>query len=97
MRKVVFRTICLVFLTYVTVGTFGYITFANNMEPLQDVTKANGVVLLAYGFDIDGVARTYPVLVTIVRDLNPLVPNASVYYNDVHCNTCCGTPKHQTC
>ncbi len=69
MRKVVLRTIIIVFVTYLIVGSVGYVTFSNQllMNNLQDVNKANGVVLLAYGFNAQGDRIDYPILVVIVR------------------------------
>ena len=68
MRKVVLRTICIVFVTYLIVGSAGYITFSNPllMENLQDVDKANGVVLLAYVFEAAAKRIDYPILGVIV-------------------------------
>jgi len=67
MRKVVLRTIIIVFVTYLIVGSVGYVTFSNQllMNNLQDINKANGVVLLAYGFDTEGNSIQYPILVVI--------------------------------
>ena len=63
------RTIIIVFVTYLIVGSVGYVTFSNQllMNNLQDVNKANGVVLLAYGFDAQGNRIDYPILVVIVK------------------------------
>lgn len=66
MRKVVLRTILIVFVTYAIVGSFGYITFANNMGVLEDVNKANGVILLAYGFDLAGNAQSFQIIAVLV-------------------------------
>lgn len=67
MKKVVLWTIILVFITYVIVGSFGYITFAGNMEALADVNKANGVILLAYHYGPEGELQPYPTQVIMVR------------------------------
>jgi amino acid permease len=68
MRKVVLRTIIIVFIIYLIVGSVGYVTFSNHllMQNLQNVDKANGVVLLAYGFNAQGERIDYPILVVIV-------------------------------
>mmetsp|Transcript_12169 Transcript_12169/g.10477 ORF Transcript_12169/g.10477 Transcript_12169/m.10477 type:complete len:191 (-) Transcript_12169:65-637(-) len=51
MRKVIIRTIMIVFFTYTFVGSFGYVGFARNLATLSDPHKANGIILIGYGFD----------------------------------------------
>ena len=65
MRKIIFRTTILVFITYSVIGSFGYITFAENLDVLSN--KANGVILFAYGYDIKtGLEKAYPPLTVVV-------------------------------
>ena len=56
------------FIIYSIVGSFGYITFAENLSVLSD--NANGVILFAYGYDIKtGLEKVYPPLTVVVRTL----------------------------
>jgi len=63
-------TILFVLITYVIVGMIGYATFSSNLNILNNVDISNGVILIAYGYTLEGIRRTYPVAVIIVKSLN---------------------------
>jgi len=66
-KKVILRTILLVFVTYTLVGGFGYIGFARNMPTLTD--KADGIILVAYGYNPKTGERDYfnfPVVLVLI-------------------------------
>jgi len=65
MRKIIFRTTILVFVTYALVGSFGYITFAKTVSILSNKDLANGIILFGYGYDAQGNPQPYPVIIVI--------------------------------
>jgi len=67
MTTVIRLTIITVLFGYVFIGLLGYATFANNLDVLFDSDKANGIILIAYGYNLLGGKREYPTLVVIVR------------------------------
>jgi len=48
------------FLCYIIVGSLGYLTFAANLTNLHDISRGNGILLVAYGWTIEGIPRAYP-------------------------------------
>lgn len=66
MKKIISRTILFVLVTYVIIGIIGYATFSSNLNILSDVNISNGIILVAYGYNLDGTTRAYPMLVLIV-------------------------------
>jgi len=67
MTTVIRLTIITVLFGYVFIGLLGYATFANNLDVLFDSEKSNGIILIAYGYNLLGGKRAYPTLVVIVR------------------------------
>jgi len=65
METIVRWTILFVLITYVIVGMIGYATFSSNLNILNNVDISNGVILIAYGYTLEGIRRTYPVAVII--------------------------------
>ena len=63
MKTVVRTTSTCVFILYALVAIFGYITFAMNLYPLEDPAGANGLILVAYGYDLQGNLLSYPPVV----------------------------------
>jgi len=55
-----------VFISYVLIGILGYTTFASNLSILHDPSKANGLLIVAYGYNLNGSVRAYPIIVVIV-------------------------------
>ena len=66
METIVRWTIGFVLITYVFVGLIGYATFSSNLDILSNVDISNGVILIAYGYTLQGFKRTYPIIVIIV-------------------------------
>jgi len=54
-----------VFISYVLIGILGYTTFASNLSILHDPSKANGLLIVAYGYNLNGSVRAYPIIVVI--------------------------------
>ncbi len=50
---------------YMIVGVLGYLTFAANLTNLHDLNRGNGILLVAYGFTIEGFPRAYPKFVVV--------------------------------
>jgi len=50
---------------YMIVGVLGYLTFAANLTNLHDISRGNGILLVAYGFSIEGLPRAYPKFVVV--------------------------------
>lgn len=50
---------------YIIVGVLGYLTFAANLKNLHDISRGNGILLVAYGFTIQGFPRAYPKFVVV--------------------------------
>jgi len=65
METIVRWTIGFVLITYVFVGLIGYATFSSNLDILSNVDISNGVILIAYGYTLQGFKRTYPIIVII--------------------------------
>jgi len=65
MKKIITWTILFVLIAYSIVGILGYATFAGNLSILSDVKISNGIILIAYGYTLDGVRRAYPYAVII--------------------------------
>jgi len=82
MKIVIRLTIFIVLIGYVFIGILGYATFANNLEVLVDPDKSNGVILIAYGYDLHGQRRPFPFLVVVVFNL------VSIYSQNIqeYCN-----------
>ena len=66
MKTIISRTILFVLVTYVIIGVLGYATFSSNLGILSDVNISNGIILVAYGYTLDGAKRAYPMLVLLV-------------------------------
>jgi len=47
------------------VGLIGYITFSANIDILNDQNYANSVIIVAYGYTLEGVPNPYPLLISI--------------------------------
>jgi len=67
MKKIITLTISFVLIAYSCVGLLGYATFSSNLDILSDVDISNGIILIAYGYTLDGIRRSYPYVVIIVR------------------------------
>lgn len=75
MQKIIKYTILFVLGTYVLVGIIGYTTFSSNINILSNTETSNGIILIAYGYTLDGMKRLYPALVLLVSMLLLLFVN----------------------
>jgi len=66
MTRVINWATFFVFVSYATIGILGYTTFASNLSILHDTSKANGLLIVAYGYSLNGYPRTYPIVVVMV-------------------------------
>lgn len=66
-EKVIRRTMMFTVAAYLLIGVFGYVTFVSNLGVLNGTAFSNGVVLFAYGYNLEtGKPQEFPMLIFIV-------------------------------
>jgi amino acid permease len=65
MKTVIIWTMIFTIVSYTIVGILGFATFSANIDILNDQNYANGVILVAYGYTIQGIQTVYPTLIMI--------------------------------
>jgi len=63
MQRILKWTFLFVFVTHLIIGLIGYATFSSNISLLSEVHTANGIILLAYRYNLNGTLRSFPPLV----------------------------------
>lgn len=57
MNTILTIVVCIVFFTYTMVGVFGYVGMARTLGILDGTSMANGIILLAYGYNPETLAN----------------------------------------
>jgi len=65
MKTVIIWTMIFTIISYTVVGILGYATFSANLNIIDEANYANGVILVAYGYDIAGKYVGYNGLIMI--------------------------------
>lgn len=65
MKTVIIWTMIFTIVSYTVVGILGFATFSANLDIINNANYANGVILVAYGYDLAGKYIGYPGIIMI--------------------------------